>query len=165
MTSTTPQRHQQPCCLLCSTASITQEEYELLQQLPALISNLDPTASDESHHGAGQLLSLLPLLLQAVVQALQKLQFYLAETVAVPFHSIRHIRACILLLDSAAACMSPPGVCKQWLQQDGDKLLQGTSRCNTVEYVMKLPCDVCKGEEHSFGSSSSSSSGGIAARS
>jgi hypothetical protein len=122
----------------CSTASITQEDFELLQQLPALISGLDPTASEESPHGADQLLSLLPLLLQAVVQAQQKLQNYLAVTGAVPFHSIRHIRACILLLDSAAACMSPLGVCKQRLQQDGDKLLQGMSRCNSVEHVMKL---------------------------
>jgi hypothetical protein len=111
----------------------------LLQQLPALISSLDPTGSKESQHDAGQLqlLSLLPLLLQALVQALQKLQFYnVVVPSAQPFHSIRHIRACILLLDSAAACMSAPGVCKQWLQQDGDKLLQGTSPCDSAEHML-----------------------------
>jgi hypothetical protein len=105
-----------------------------LQQLPELISSHLPASPEDLQHGAGQLqlLSLLPLLLQAVVQALQKLQTYLAVPCAVPFHSIRHTWACLLLLDSAAVCMSAPGVCRQWLQQDGDKLLQGTQRQNNV---------------------------------
>jgi hypothetical protein len=114
-----------PYCLNCSTASITQAEFESLQQLPELIRSLDSTASAGSQEHLGQLLGLLPLILQAVVQALQKMQSYLQVPSAVPFHSIKHIRACVLLLDSAATCMAAPGVCKQWLQLDGDELLRG----------------------------------------
>jgi hypothetical protein len=114
----------------CSTgtADITQAELTALHQLPQHISSLIPSATQQQSHQQQSILqALVPQLFDAVARALRRLPSYVAEPAAACFRSIRHIRVCILLVDSAAACLADRGVCTQWLQpdQDGFDQLQG----------------------------------------
>jgi hypothetical protein len=133
------------CCCCCRAATISQEQYEQLQQMAAHLlgragplHNLNQQQQQQQYTQTEQLELLHHLL--TMEEPYRKLFNPLILPGPVPFHVVRQVRCCILLAECLAGCLKVPGLCRKWLQQEKADSAQDATHVaqSCLEYRRRL---------------------------